>query len=83
MTDHVRLYVLVELLGYEPCRPYGPRPIVVAEVPFDHGQCVVDVGVRLEGNQALRNIGDANPAPYVEEVVGVLVLCPVTKRPVP
>ncbi len=63
MTDHVRLYVVIKLLGYEPCRPDGSKPIVVAEIPFNHGQCVIDVGVRLEGNQALCNIGDSNPAP--------------------
>ena len=79
VTDHVRLYVLFKLLGYELYRPYGPKPIMVAEVPFNHGQCVVDIGVRLEGSQALCNIGDSNPAPQVEEVVGVLVFCPVPK----
>ena len=79
MTNHVRLYVLVKLLRYEPCRPYRPEPIMAAKVPFNHGQSVVDVDVRPEGSQPLNNTGDANSAPHAEEIVGVLVLCPLPK----
>lgn len=38
VTDHIRLYVVVKFPGYEPRRPYGPRPVGAAEVPFNHGQ---------------------------------------------
>lgn len=51
MTNHVRLYVLVKLPRYEPCRPYRPGPIMAAKVPFNHGQSVVDVGVRPEARR--------------------------------
>ncbi len=77
VTDHVRLYVIVKALGDELCRRYGTKAIVVAEVSFNYGQCVVNMSARLEGSQALRNFRDPNSAPYVEEVVSVFVLSPV------
>ena len=53
---------------------------MAAKVPFNYGQSVVDVIVRPERSQALNNSRDANSAPHVEEVVGVLVLSPLHKR---
>ena len=79
MTDHICLNVVVKLSSHKPCRPYRSSPIVVAEVPLNHGQCVLDVGVRLEGNETLCDFGDSNSTPCVKEIVGVLVFCPVPK----
>ena len=82
MTDHVRLYVIVEALGDElrHLRYRAEASIVVAEVSFNYGQCVVNMGARAEGSSGrLQLSGIANSAPYVEEVISVFVLWPVPK----
>lgn len=76
---NVILNVIVTSPGDEPRRLYRAKPVVVAEVRFDDGQCIVDAGVGQEGCQALCNLGDAHHSPYVEEVVCVFVLRPVAK----
>ena len=79
MTDHVCLYVIVKVLRDEMCRRNRAKPVVDAEVPFNYGQCAIDMGARAERSQSLCNFRDSNSAPYIEEVVSVLVLCPVPK----
>ena len=57
--------------------PMGPGRIHRGgRSPFQ-SRSASDIGVRLEGNQALCNIGDSNPAAM--RIVGVLVFCPVPK----
>ena len=60
-------------------RAYGAGPIRATEVSFNNAQRIVDVGVRQEQSQALCYIGDSYPVPHIEKVVGVLVLCPISK----
>ena len=73
-ADDIRLNLIVTSPGDELRRSYGARPVVVAKVRFDNGQCIVNAGVGREARQALCNLGNANPSPYVEEVVSILVL---------